>query len=64
MNGNKIHEAIAKCQAIINNSTNCAAEIDLLLGALARHSDWTDQDIADLQRRLVLDMAHQLCVRR
>ncbi len=63
MNGNKISEAVAQCNQILKNSTECAAEIDLLLGSLARHSDWSERDVMELQRQLVLDFADQLCER-
>jgi hypothetical protein len=61
MSQRRITDAVAKCNHILKTSENCAAEIDLLLGALARHPDWTDSDIMSLQRHLVLDFAHQLC---
>ena len=60
---NKIANHVAQCQSIIENSQDCAAEINLLLGALARHPDWTDSEILELHRSLVLSFAEQLCER-
>ena len=57
----KIADVLARCNDIIKNSPDCAAEMDLLLGALARHPDWTQHEILELHRRLVLDFADQLC---
>ncbi|HUE71445.1 MAG TPA: hypothetical protein VMP01_11230 [Pirellulaceae bacterium] len=60
----KINEQVAHCQQIIQNSEECAAEINLLLGALARHPDWSEHEVLELHRQLVLDFADQLCERR
>lgn len=57
----KMADVLAKCNDIIKNSPDCAAEVDLLLGALARHPDWTEREILEMHRRLVLDFADQLC---
>ena len=59
----KIQQQVANCEQIVKNSTDCAAEIDLLLGALARHPDWTEQEVLELHRQLVLNFADQLCER-
>ena len=60
----KIKQQVANCERIIKNSTACAAEIDLLLGALARHPDWTEPEILELHRQLVLKFADELCEHR
>lgn len=58
---NRIKQAMAQCDEILGNSKDCSAEIDLFLGALSRQPEWTDQDIVELQRHLVLHFADQLC---
>jgi hypothetical protein len=60
----KIQNQVALCQGILQNSQDCAAEINMVLGALARHPDWTEHEILELHRQLVLDFADQLCQRR
>ena len=60
----KIKQQVDQCHVIIENSKDCAAEINLLLGALARHPDWNEHEILELHRQLVLDFADQLCERR
>ena len=60
----KIKQQIEQCNGIVENSEDCAAEINMLLGALARHPDWSDHEILELHRQLVLDFADQLCDRR
>ena len=64
MNGKKISQTVVQCNEILKTSPDCAAEIDLLLGTLARHPDWTEPELMELQRQLVLDFADQLCERR
>ena len=60
----KIAVQVAQCQRIIENSNDCAAEINMLLGAVARHPDWTESEVLELHHRLVLSFADQLCERR
>ena len=59
----KIAKQVAECKTIVENSPDCAAEINLVLGALSRHPDWTQSEILELHRQLVLDFADQLCER-
>jgi hypothetical protein len=57
----KIQQQVANCESIIKNSPHCASEIDLLLGAVARHPDWTAPEVLELHRLLVLRFADELC---
>jgi hypothetical protein len=57
----RISEAIQQCDQIIAESQDCAAELNLYLGAISRHSDWTERDIVDLLRALTIHFANQLC---
>jgi hypothetical protein len=64
MSNDKTTEAVAKSHDILKNSMNCGAELDMFLGALARHPDWTVADLVELQRQLIVDFADQLCEQR
>jgi hypothetical protein len=64
MNGDRIREVIARCNEILATSTDCAAEVDLYLGSISRHSDWTERDIMELYREIIMNFAHQLCEQR
>lgn len=60
----KIAYQVALCQKIIETSQDCAAELHMFLGALARHPDWTEPEVLELHHKLVLSFADQLCERR
>lgn len=57
----RITEAIQQCEEIIARSHDCVAELNLYLGAISRHPDWTERDIMGLLHALTIHFANQLC---